>query len=41
MVGSRMGPYQITVRGKGALKGYERFRKEWRECVLQLREILW
>lgn len=34
-------PYQIAENGREALKGFEKFRKEWLEGVSELREMWW
>ncbi|MGP8068795.1 MAG: PadR family transcriptional regulator [Candidatus Bathyarchaeia archaeon] len=34
-------PYQITDKGREALKDYKNFRKEWVHGLTQLKEIWW
>ena len=33
--------YRLTEKGRGALKDYPKFRKEWLEGVSQLKDIRW
>jgi DNA-binding PadR family transcriptional regulator len=34
-------PYQITEKGREALRDYEKFKNEWLENISALREVWW